>query len=63
MQKQGKYCVIGKFIHPHKDSTGEYFDNLTYDEAMAILKVWQSDKIHKEVHILGPNAWKSKRDL
>ena len=55
MQKQGKYCVMGNFIHSHKDSTGEFLDNLTYDEALATLKEWQNDKIHKQVTILGPD--------
>ena len=47
------FCVIGKFIHPHKDSTGEYLDNLTYDEAMAICNEWRKDKIHKNIQIVG----------
>ena len=60
-RKQHLYCVYGAFIHPHKDSTGEYFDNLTYDEAAAICRVWQKDRIHKNVHILGSNAATDKR--
>lgn len=51
-----RYCVMGSFIHPHKDSTGEYLDNLTYDEAMEILKAWQQDKIHKQVHFFSDEA-------
>ena len=51
-----KYCVMGSFIHPHKDSTGEYLDKLTYDEAMEILKAWQQDNIHKQVHVISDEA-------
>lgn len=51
-----KYCVMGSFIHPHKDSTGEYLDNLTYDEAMKILNAWQQDNIHKQVHVISDEA-------
>ena len=53
MAKHKMYCVVARFIHPHKDCAGEYFDNLTYDEAAAIFRVWQKDKIHKDVHIIG----------
>ena len=48
-----KYCVMGSFIHPHKDSTGECLDNLTYDEAMKVLKACN---IHKQVHVISDEA-------
>lgn len=54
---QGKrYTVTGFWIHPHKDSLGESLNDLTYDEAMAVLKQWQKDNIHKNVYIQGENA-------
>ena len=46
-----KYSVMAMFIHPHKDCTGEFIDNLIYDDAMKILKEWQNDKIHKDANI------------
>ena len=56
---QGKrYCVIGMWIHPHKDSIGESLDDLSYEEAMAVLRQWQNDRIHKNVIMQGENAIK-----
>lgn len=54
-----RYSVIASWIHPHKDSKGECLDDLSYDEAMAVLKQWRNDKIHKNVHLNGENAIKS----
>lgn len=45
------YCIMGAFIHPHKDCTGEFIDGLTFSEANAIRALWVKDKVHKNVHI------------
>lgn len=56
---QGKrYCVTGQWIHPHKDSIGESLDDLSFEEAMAVLRQWQNDRIHKNVFVHGENAIK-----
>lgn len=47
------YCIMGAFIHPHKDCSGEFIDGLTFDEANALRALWVKDKIHKNVHIVG----------
>lgn len=47
------YCIMGAFIHPHKDCSGEFIDGLTFDEANAIRALWVKDKVHKNVHIVG----------
>lgn len=44
-----RYYVEGNWIHPHKDSIGEYVDDLSYDDAMKLYMEWQKDKIHKNV--------------
>lgn len=57
---QGKrYSVTGFWIHPHKDSVAESLNDLTYDEAMAVLKQWRNDNIHKNVYLNGEDAIKS----
>lgn len=49
MANNKRYGVEADWIHPHKDSRGEFVDDLPYDEAMKIYKEWQNDNIHKNV--------------
>lgn len=49
LQQELRYRVSAEWIHPHKDSIGEYLDDLTYDQADAVRKQWQKDNIHKNV--------------
>lgn len=44
-----RYMVEASWIHPHKDSIGEYMDDLTYDQAMAVKREWEKDNVHKNV--------------
>ncbi len=46
-----RYRVEANWIHPHKDSVGEYLDDLTYEQAEAVRKMWVKDKIHKNVEL------------
>lgn len=47
--QDNRYCVSADWIHPHKDSRGEYLDDLTYEQAEAVRKQWVKDNIHKNV--------------
>lgn len=47
--KDNRYRVSAEWIHPHKDSIGEYLDDLTYEQAEAVRKQWVKDHIHKNV--------------
>lgn len=49
LQQESRYHVEADWIHPHKDSRGEYLDDLTYDQAEAVRKQWVKDNIHKNV--------------
>lgn len=49
LQQECRYRVSADWIHPHKDSRGEYLDDLTYEQAEAVRKQWQKDNIHKNV--------------
>lgn len=49
LQQERRYRVSADWIHPHKDSRGEYLDDLTYEQAEAVRKQWQKDNIHKNV--------------
>lgn len=49
LQQEIRYHVEADWIHPHKDSRGEYLDDLTYEQAEAVRKQWVKDKIHKNV--------------
>lgn len=51
-----RYRVEAYWIHPHKDSVGEYLDDLTYEQAEGVRMAWQKDNIHKDVEL-------SKSDL
>lgn len=49
LQQESRYHVEADWIHPHKDSRGEYLDDLTYEQAEAVRKQWVKDNIHKNV--------------
>lgn len=49
LQQESRYRVEADWIHPHKDSRGEFLDDLTYEQAEAVRKQWVKDNIHKNV--------------
>lgn len=44
-----KYTVVGDFRQPHKDCLGETLSDLSYEDAVKIVREWRKEKKYKNV--------------
>ena len=44
-----KYTVVGDFRQPHKDCLGETLSDLSYEDAVRIVREWRKEKKYKNV--------------
>ena len=44
-----KYTVVGDFRQPHKDFSGETLSDLSYEDAVRIVREWRKEKKYKNV--------------
>jgi len=46
---ESKYAVVGNFRQPHKDSEGDSLIDLSYEDAVRIVREWRKEKKYKNV--------------
>ena len=44
-----KYTVVGDFRQPYKDCSGETLSDLSYEDAVRIVREWRKEKKYKNV--------------
>lgn len=46
---KSKYTVVGDFRQPHKDCLCETLSDLSYEDAVRIVREWRKEKKYKNV--------------